>query len=165
MNGIRRVESEAKRRRVEIEGENSPAVNQGNERGSGGRVIPSLPEVKGHQSVGNQIKAMGRVEQSAGYQQAQNRWTGQYYAQEFPEFQPYRQQGQVHDLQYQHHQSHQPPQFNQQQYVHQQNFPAQFPLRGRGEEFNRPGEEFNLYTNMDRNDRSWPYNSNRGRWN
>ena len=162
MEGIRRMENDAKRRRIDHEGEGSN-INQGNGRGSGGRVILQLPTMKGHQSVESQLKSMNRIEQSPGYQQAQERWTGQYYDQEFPEFQPMRhpgQQVQGAPPQLQHHQFQQGhfPQ-HQQQYPHHQNFPVQYPLRGPG------GEEFNLYTNMERNDRSWPYNSNRGRWN
>ena len=145
----------------------------GNEQGRGARVIPPLPAPTGHQGARSQLQGMQRVIQSPGLQNAQGRWTEEYY-QNYPPVQGYQDQGQFsqplpplmgnHPPQYQAYQG--PPQQGPppqgpppQQQGSQPQLPrqAQYPLRDQK-------EEFNLYTNMQRNNRPWGYERGSG-WN
>ena len=144
LGGITRFgqnEDGSKRRRTEGE-----VQDAGNAMGGGERVIPPLPEQKSHQSVNNQLRAMQRVAQSPGFQEAERQWTGNYYAQNFP---PLNQPPPT--MQFQHHQD-------------QQMFGGHYNRYGQQYQEERKREEFNPYLNMQRNDRKWGYGKG-GRWN
>ena len=154
MSGITQFnnEEESKRRRTNQAGDfavggQEQAQASGNDKGCGDRVIPPLPVQRGHQSANAQVKMMQRVAQSPGFQKAEDRWTGDYYR----DFPPFPDQAGGQNGQFYQNMSHPPPPIQgQNQYQQRENldYRAQYPLR-------EQGEEFNLYKNMERNNRRW----------